>query len=316
MSFSNKVREEISKRKIYNKLEALLELSAILKTNASISIRNAFFNINFTTENPDVSKRIYKLIEMIYDYEPTITFSKNDNIQKEGIYTITIEDETIVNALLNNAGIDVYGDYTINHSTLYQRLEDESGHKKSAYVRGAFLGAGSIVDPNKNYHLEIILSKKRDSDFLSMILTSMQLEPHLNIRKDKYVLYYKSSEKISDFLAFIGATNSMLELENIKAMKDVRNNVNRQVNCDTANINKTLSASNKYIEQINYLVEKNLFNQLDENLKELAIKRIESPDLSLKALGETLEPKLSKSGVSHRLKKIEEYYNKTQKQNI
>ncbi len=309
MSFSNDIRTEISKRKIYSDLEALIELSAILKTNASISLRNAFFNINFTTENIDVSKRIYKLIEKIYGYEPTVSFVKNDNIQKDGIYTISIEDESVVNALLSSAGIDLYGNYTINMNTLYQRLEDEKDNKKGAYIRGAFLGAGSMVDPQKSYHLEMIFSKSEDYIFTKNILDDLNLSPLINERRDKYVLYYKDSEKISDFLNVIGATNSMLELENIRAMKDVRNNVNRQVNCDTANINKTLTAAMKQIQHINYIIDKKGLNFLDESLRSVAKARLERPDISLKELGKYIEPELSKSGVSHRLKKIEDLYN-------
>lgn len=309
MSFSNDIRTEISKRKIYSDIEALIELSAILKTNASISLRNAFFNINFTTENIDVSKRIYKLIEKIFSYEPTVSFLMNDNIQKEGIYTISIEDENIVNSLLTSAGIDYYGNYTTSFNVLHQRLEDEKNNKKKAYIRGAFLGSGSMVDPQKSYHLEMLFSKEEDYVFTKEILDSLNLTPLINERKEKYVLYYKDSEKISDFLNLIGATSSMLELENIKAMKDVRNNVNRQVNCDTANINKTLNASNNQIQQINYIIEKKGINFFDQNLKSVVEARLNNPDLSLKDLGKKLDPQLSKSGVSHRLKKIEEIYN-------
>ncbi|MDO5027563.1 MAG: DNA-binding protein WhiA [Tissierellia bacterium] len=308
MSFSNDIRTEISKRKIYSDLEALIELSAILKTNASISLRNAFFNINFTTENIDVSKRIYKLIEKIYDYEPTVSFLKNDNIQKDGIYTISIEDEGVVNALLSSAGIDLYGNYTTNMKTLYQRLEDDKDHKKRAHIRGAFLGAGSMVDPEKSYHLEMIFSKDEDYVFTKKILEDLNLSPLISERKDKFVIYYKDSEKISDFLNLIGATNSMLALENVKAMKDVRNNVNRQVNCDTANINKSLSAAMKQTQQINYIKEKKGLNFLDEGLRTVAQARLDRPDLSLRDLAKAIEPELSKSGLSHRLKKIEEIY--------
>lgn len=308
MTFSNEVRQEISKRKISSNIEALIELTAVLKTNASISIRNAFLNINFTTESQDVSKRIYKLIYKLYNYEATVSFIKNDNIQKEGVFTITIEDESVVNDLLSNTGIDIYGNYTINPMVLSQRLEDDKGTKKSAYLRGAFIGAGSIVDPNKSYHLELIFSKLEDYEFTRDILVSLGINPMLNIRKEKYVLYYKDSEKISDFLNIIGATNCMLELENVKIMKELRNNVNRQVNCDTANINKTLKTATKQIEYIKYIDETVGLNQLNDQLKRLAEVRLENPELSLKAIGELMDPPLSKSGTNHRMKKIEEYY--------
>ncbi|NLW52642.1 MAG: DNA-binding protein WhiA [Tissierellia bacterium] len=308
MSFSNDIKTEISKHKISSKIEGLIELSAILKTNASISIRNAFFNINFSTENQEVSKRIYKLINKVYDYEPVVSFMKNDNIQKDGIYAITIDDEKVVDALLSNTGIDFYGNYTINPDILFQRLADDKGNKYASYLKGAFLGAGSMVEPSKSYHLEMIFTKLEDYDFTKKILDTLGVKPLLNIRKDKFVLYYKDSEKISDFLNIIGATNSMLELENVKAMKDLRNQVNRQVNCDTANINKTLETANKQREQIEY-IEKNIgLSNLPEQLKELAYRRLENPELSLKDIGQLMDPPISKSGVSHRMNKIKDIY--------
>lgn len=308
MSFSNEVKSEISRRKVYSEIEALIELSSILKTNASISLRNAFFNINFTTENIEVSKRIYKLINKIYDYEPSIEFVINDNIQKEGIYTISIEDEKICQALLASSGIDLYGNYTVLVDTLYQRLEGVNERRKEAYLRGAFLGAGSIVEPDKGYHLEMIFTKEEDSIFTKKVLDSMELIPLKSERKGKYILYFKDSDKISDFLNIIGATNGMLKLENVKAMKDLRNNINRQVNCDTANINKMLKSSSRQIEKILYIKENQGLEILDKNLQHVAKLRLEYPDLSLRALAEMSEEKISKSGLSHRLKRIEKIY--------
>ena len=309
MSFSNDIKVELSRVKIYSNIEALIELSAILKTNASISIRNAIFNINFNTENLEVSKRIYKLINQIYNYEPVVSFTKNNNIQKDGVYTITIEKESVVEALLVNSGIDYYGNYTIDVEKLFQRLKDDKGYKFAAYLRGAFLGAGSMVDPDRSYHMEMIFTKIEDYKFTRKILTELEINPMLNIRKEKYVLYYKDSEKISDFLNLIGATNSMLKLENVKAMKDLRNQVNRQVNCDTANINKTLTSSNKSVKEIKYIDEMMGIEKLPEQLYRMAKYRIKNPEMSLKQLGSLFDPPLSKSGVSHRMKKISEHYN-------
>lgn len=308
MSFSLKVKTEISKHKIYSNIEALIELSAILKTNASISIRNAIFNIDFITENLDISKRIYKLINKIYDYEPLVTLKKNDNIQSEGVFLITIGDEKIVESLLTSSGIDYYGNFTIDKEILFQRLNDENGKKKAAHLKGAFLGAGTIVSPEKSYHLEMIFSKLEDYEFTRRVVDSLGLKPLLNIRKDKFVLYYKDSDKISDFLSVIGATNSMLELENIKAMKELRNQINRQVNCDTANINKTIASSEKIINEIRYIEEEVGLNNLPDQLKDIAKLRIENPEVSIKELGQLLDPPLSKSGTNHRLKKLSAMY--------
>lgn len=149
MSFTDNIKKELVKQKISSKIEALIELTSVLKTSASISIRNAFFNIDFVTENQDVSKRVCKLIKKLYNYNPVVSYRKNESINQDGIYTITVEDEKIVNTILNEAAIDYYGNYIEENEIILSRLEDEKKHKKIAYLRGAFIGGGSMVDPKK-----------------------------------------------------------------------------------------------------------------------------------------------------------------------
>lgn len=326
MTFSNQVKNEISKGKINSKLAALLELSAILKTNASISIRNAFvfnqekfskslteiksnelsINISFTSENENVAKRIYKLINFLYDYEAGLSYVENNNIMKNGLYMVLVEDENLVNRMLEESGIDLYGNYIVSKEVLLSRMKslkikgDSDG--KVAFLRGAFLGAGSVVDPKKNYHLEIVTGNFEDADLLREILSDFYIESLINERKSKYVVYIKNSEVISDFIAILGANKAMLELENTKAMKELRNNINRQVNCDTANINKTISTAGKQLEDIEMI--ENARIALPEGVKEIMEMRKKYPEYSLKQLGETFDPPISKSGVAHRMKKI------------
>ncbi len=313
MSFSNRVKKEVCKNKIKNRIEALVELSSIVKTNASISIRNAFYNIVFTTENEDISDRIYKLIKKVYDYESKVSYLENNQLQKNGIYIITIEDEDVVLRLLKDSGLDIYGSYTVDEDILLARLKSESENKRAAYIRGCFLGSGSIVDPNKSYHLEIIASKREDVSLILKVFLSFGIDAKVTNRKDKFVVYVNEMEKISDFLNIVGANGAMLELENISALKDLRNNINRQVNCDTANINKTVRAAQKQIEEINYIDRYIGIENLPMNLQEIAKLRVAHPESSLKELGERLDPPLGKSGVSHRLKKIEEISDKHRK---
>lgn len=314
MSFSNDVKKEICKNKIKNRIEALVELSSIVKTNASISIRNAFYNIVFTTENEDISDRIYKLVKKVYDYDSKISYLENNQLQKNGIYLVTIEDEEVVLSLLKDSGLDLYGNYTVEEDILLSRLKSESENKRAAYIRGCFLGSGSIVDPNKSYHLEIIASKREDVSLILKVFLSFNIEAKVTNRKDKFVIYINEVEKISDFLNIVGANASMLELENITALKELRNNINRQVNCDTANINKTVRAAQKQIEDIKYIDRYIGIKNLPKNLQEIAFLRVNHPESSLKELGEKLDPPLGKSGVSHRLKKIEAISDKHRKE--
>lgn len=302
MSFSNDVKNELSNLKISNKLDALLELSSILKVNASISIRNAFININFTTESEHVVKRIYKLIDYLYDYECIITKTENNNLMKNGFFTLVVEDEDVINKIMDESGFDFYGNYTTETNKLYSRILSAKDKGISAYLRGIFLGAGSIVDPNKNYHMELILTSDEDVNLLNMVLNHVEIEYLYNRRKEKNIIYIKNSEMISNFLNIIMANRALLELENIKIEKDLRNNINRRMNFDMANINKTIETSMK---QINYIeiIEEN--SQMPEDLLELSELRKQNPDYSLKQLAELFNPPTSKSNISYKMKKIE-----------
>ena len=300
MTFSNDINKELSQLKISNKIEALLELSSILKTNASISIRNAFININFSTESEYVVKRINNLIKYIYDYEANISIVKNDNIMKEGLYNLTIEDEDIANRIINDSGFDYFGNYQSSLSTLFSRIK--SVHNgTSAFLRGAYLGSGTMVDPKKSYLLELVFTKKEDVDLLNMVLEEENILPLYKERKDKKIVYFKNSEYISDFLNTIKANKALLALENVKVEKDLRNNINRKMNFDMANLNKTIQTAMKQIQYIEILENE---KALPEDLKELAYIRKDNPELSIKELGELMNPPLKKSSVAYKMNKL------------
>lgn len=301
MSFSNDINKELSRVKISSKLEALLELSSILKTNASISIRNAFIFINFFTESGHVVNRISKLLNYLYQYEPQIKTVKNNNILKDGIYNLTIEDEKIVNNIVTSSGVDYFGNYTTDINILYERIISIGDKGVSAFLRGVFLGSGSMVDPNKNYHLEFVLTNKEDLELLLKVLHHANMDVLTNTRKNKNVIYIKNSEMIADFLNIIDANNALLALENVKVEKDIRNNINRKLNFDMANLSKTIQSA---LEQIKYIeiIEENSI--MPEDLKEIAFLRKTFPEVSLKELGEMAEKPLSKSTVAYKLNKI------------
>jgi len=302
MSFSNEVKYELSELKITNKLEALLELSSILKVNASISIRNAFININFTTESEYVVRRIYKLIDFLYGYECIIGRLENNNLMKNGLYTLIVEEESVVNKIMDESGLDFYGNYDFSINTMFSRIISLKEKGISAYLRGVFLGAGSIVDPNKNYHLELILTSEEDVELLNKVLEYSNIETLYNRRKDKNIIYIKNSEMISDVLNLMMANRALLELENVKIEKDLRNNINRRMNFDMANINKTVETSMKQISYIEAIEEN---SEIPEDLIEISNLRKMYPEYSLKQLAELHNPKISKSAVSYKMKKIE-----------
>ncbi|EPZ53928.1 sporulation Regulator WhiA C terminal domain protein [[Clostridium] sordellii ATCC 9714] len=173
-----------------------------------------------------------------------------------------------------------------------------------AFIRGAFLGGGSISDPEKNYHLEFVANNEEFAESLKNLINSLGFNSKTVSRKNNYVVYLKESEQISDLLNIIGAHQALLSLESTKIVKEMRNNVNRLVNCETANLSKTVNAAVRQIENIKYIQSKVGLDHLPPNLREIAELRVDNEDLTLKELGEMASPELSKSAVNHRLRKM------------
>ena len=189
---------------------------------------------------------------------------------------------------------------------LSQTILDPKDEVKKTILRGSFLGAGSCTDPEKNYHLEIIFGDKKNAEYISNLAKDYGVIFKLIKYKDKFMLYIKEADQVSSFLACIGANKAVLKLEDIRVFKEMKNNVNRLVNCETANLNKTVDAAVVQIEDIKFLQKMNKFEELQPEVREVAYLRLEHPESSLKELGEMLSNPIGKSGVNHRLKKIEQ----------
>ena len=269
MSFSAEVKEELSNINNYNKKD-LLEAEFIgYWSSQNCIIENGYTKI--FTENEFNIERIYKILfNLKIDYEPEIDGKK---------YIAKICDFKVKN------------------------LEDlQSDDEKKAFIRGVFLGSGSVNDPNKKYHLEVLINEKDVSTYIQNILKSVEIK--VKILNTNNTVYIKEGEEISKFLAYIGAQKSVLKFEEIRVIKDLRNTVNRQVNCETANLTKTVNAAVVQIDAINFLKKMKKFDDLPKNLIEIAELRVKYPEMSLKSLGENLEKPIGKSGVNHRLNKI------------
>ncbi len=182
--------------------------------------------------------------------------------------------------------------------------ETKSEEEERAMVRGAFMSSGSVTNPKNVYHLEIVFQTEKNAKIIKNILEKSEIESKILKRDKNYILYIKDGENISEFLAFIGANKSVLDFEDERVLKDMRNKVNRLVNCETANLNKTISSSVRQIEDIKLIKAKKKFDKLTDKEKELANLRIENPDASLSELGNLLDKPISKSGVNHRLEGI------------
>ena len=175
------------------------------------------------------------------------------------------------------------------------------------FLRGAYLVCGSLTDPNKEYHMEFGVSYMNLSRDLSTLIGEVLSQPKSTVRRGAYIVYYKESENIEDMITYIGAVLSSLEMMNIKIEKDIKNRVNRRMNCDNANMDKTLNASMQQVEDINYIFEHKDESFLADELLQVAKLRLENPEMSLRELCESVNPPLSRSGVNHRLKKIVEF---------
>ena len=283
MSFSTDVKEELSKlNNLANKDCVKAEMYGYLSTN-NISKDNGY--IKFSTENEYNINRFAKLLN-------------NLNINK---YDIDIVGKSF--------SIKLTKSESNNLKTIFDSYEIENNENvEKAYIRGVFLGSGSINNPQNKYHIEIILNSIQNTEKIIKILNKYGINFKVlyasNENKSKDSIYSKDGEEISKFLAFIGASSAVLKFEEIRVYRDMRNNVNRIVNCETANLAKTVDASVKQINAINKLKESGKFNDLPENLKELANLRIENPESSLIELGKMLKESVGKSGVNYRMKKI------------
>ncbi len=280
MSFSTDVKEELSKiSNLSNKKCVRIEYEGYLKTINVSTIRN---KLRFSTESEYNINRFGKLLHNlgIVDYDIELQ-GKN--------YVITSKNNL-------NSNID------LEKFLLEKEVNGEVEEK--AFARGCFLGSGSINNPTNKYHMEIIFKEKSDAEFLIEILNKYDIQFKLLEKKKSYSIYTKDGEEISKFLAFIGANSAVLKFEDIRVYRDMRNNVNRLVNCETANLNKTVDASVKQIEAIDKIKKKGKFSTLSDNLKEIAELRVQNPEASLTELGSMLRIPIGKSGVNHRLKAI------------
>lgn len=287
MSFSSEVKEEMNRlANLSNKEVVKYELLGYLASNHIVVEKN---KIRFTTENEYNINRFGKLISNLgyTDYNINMIGKKYCIICKK------IE----------------LAEISYQENKIYITIKDEIKGKElleKAFIRGAFLGGGSMNNPTLNYHLQLLFSLEENKKIASDILESYGIYFKTLQRKNDFVLYTKDGDEISKFLAFINANSSVLKFEEIRVYRDVRNNVNRKVNCETANLNKTVNAAMKQIEDIQFLMKNNILDKLSKPLQEIARLRIENPEASLTELGQMLSSPIGKSGVNHRLQALQE----------
>lgn len=305
MSFSAKVKGEIARYSELSKSEALAQISAIMKVSGTIGFSGSGLSFKMTTENPKSARLIFTLLKTHFNIHSKLMVKKSNSLKKNNIYMVVINEEMGVRDLLRETGILTEIDGVMSLDYTIQKDMIKTDEEKRAYIRGAFLGGGSISNPEKTYHLEFVTHSEEYAIDLSKLINTFGLNSKVIQRKNSYIIYIKEGEQIVDLLNIIGAHASLLELENIRIMKEMRNNVNRLVNCETANLSKTVNAAVRQVESIKLIQSEIGLKRLPKNLREVAELRLNYPDESLKDLGEMLDPPVGKSGVNHRLRKIE-----------
>ncbi len=314
MSFSLKVKNEVCRNSELSKDEIAAQLSAIMKSSGTLGFGfNRSITFKIVTENPAIARWIFKNLKDFYDIHTKLLVKKSNSLKKNNIYMVLIPEEVDVKGLLQELGIiEKDGLFNIHYGVPSEVIKNENC--KRAYIKGAFLGGGSISNPEKTYHLEFVTHDQDYANELSDLINSYKLNSKVIQRKNSFVIYLKEGEQIVDLLNIIGAHNALLELENIRIMKEMRNNVNRIVDCETANLSKTVNAAVRQVESIKLIESEIGLDRLPKNLKEVAKLRLAFPDESLKELGAMLNPPVGKSGVNHRLRRIEKIADELRKE--
>jgi DNA-binding protein WhiA len=287
MSFSTDVKYELLSMEESSSHCAIAKLAAILNVSGSID----YDCIVIHNENLAILEKTLGLISKLFSFEGRLNNGK-----------IVIDDKAVVSKIISTTGVRIDNDFLEDYITNPKIVE--SFCCKRAYLRGAFVCCGSISDPNKQYHLEYAANDYDCILFIKKIISAFGIEAKIINRKNYFVLYLKEGEQIVDMLNIMAAHKALLKVENLRVIKDMRNRVNRIVNCETANLNKVVLAAVKQIESINYIAQKRGLDYLEKPLREIAELRLNNPDASLKELGELSSPQIGKSGVNHRLKKI------------
>lgn len=321
MSFSTKVKEEISRHLSRSRHCQIAEFLAVVLATGEVEIANGGVRLFLRPENELVENKLCLLIDKLFDQKISVC--------QHSKY-IEVADQGMVEELLQTVKLSDYVDYLeenwLDEEELAQIEEDSiiyvSMHAvslqncrfpwqviqktccKKAFIRGLFLASGSVNDPNKAYHFEIVVKNREMAETVREVLASFDIDAKIVKRKKSYIVYLKEGSMIVDVLNIMEAHVSLMDMENIRIIKDMRNGINRQVNCETANIKKTVNAARRQIQDIEYIERTKGLKYLNDSLRELAQIRVDKPDANLSELGQMLNPPVSKSGVNHRLRKI------------
>jgi DNA-binding protein WhiA len=310
-SFAIKTKEELAHMKIEKKCCMLAEIAGFIRVCGSVKlVGGGKFDLVITTENNAITRRYKRLIKEYFDVKASADAFQVEGLRKGKVFSLRIPPEEKSEQVLRESGILMVRE-GLNYISdgIYEGLIKTKCCKK-AYLRGMFLGAGILSNPYKSYHIEFVCSTQTlANDVKKLINSFVDLHAKTVQRKKNYIVYVKESGQIIDILNIIGAHSHLFAFEDVRVLKEMRNKANRASNCDSANMDKALIAAEKQLANINKIAEVKGLRFLPDKLFEVAIMRLENPDVSLVELAEMMEPPMKKSGVNNRLKKIEEIAN-------
>lgn len=305
MSFSGEVKKELLSANTRAKHCQTAELAAMLSGAGRIYRENSCMHVTFMTEQEQVACRYAKLLSQAGGITAQVTQAHHLQQKNKTSYLADLsgqEDVRKLFLLLNIMGKDG----CIRQDSMYFDGLLQRNCCKRAFLRGAFLAAGSMSNPKKSYHFEIVCNERRKAEQIQELLRTFQLDAKVVSRKNHEIVYLKEGSQIVDALNIMGAHAALMNLENVRIIKEMRNDINRRVNCETANINKTVSAACRQREAIRFLQEQGKLKELSKQLQEMAALRMEYPEAAIRELGTLCSPPVGKSGVNHRLRKLEE----------
>lgn len=314
MSFSGKVKEELAESYSSARHCQIAELTAFIGMCGTVVI-NSFnlCSIKIHTENLLVARKVFTLIEKTFNIKTDISVRRNIRKQTVSYAVIIRRHEDALRILQATKMLEEHQNCAEDVHAVDPLIVQQICCRR-AFLRGAFQASGSMSDPNKAYHFEIVCSTEEMARQIQNLICSFSMDAKIVLRKKSYVVYLKEGSQIVDILNVMEAHIALMELENVRILKEMRNTVNRKVNCETANINKTVSAAVKQLEDITYLRDTIGIENLPEGLREAALVRLANQDATLKELGASLCPPVGKSGINHRLRKLSEMADKVRQE--
>ncbi len=301
MTYGVQAKNELARRDVGPTCCQGAELAAFIRLGGNIQISGKRLALNVVTSNPAVARRIFILFKKLFKLSSEILVRKKIMLRKNNVYLIRISEPIKVRAVLARLSL-------MRDGILMREMDPHISKSKCcrrSYLRGAFLAAGSVSNPESSYHMEIYTDYQEQAEQLVSLIETFGLKPGITTRKNGFLVYLKESGQIVEFLNIIGAHSALLNFENVRIIKGIRNRINRLVNFETANVNKTVEAAVKQTECIRLLDKSLGLNSLPAPLRQLAQLRLQQPEASLQELGEMLDPPLGKSGVNHRMRKLE-----------